>query len=324
LLLLSAACAQTSTHGAIRGRVLDPAGLGVPGGRITLSSVATGGKWEAAGDGEGLFYFARLPPGRYRAAAEKAGFRRSVREDIEVAVNETATGDIALTLGETSEIVTVTEEVSIVQSQRAEIAGRVGERRVRALPLNGENFAKLVLLAPGIAGGSPNNPSIRGAPPAANNYIADGASANGERGSNGLSLGGGGAAELNGASPNLVPTEAIQESGVITSNADATCGRGSGGQINIITKSGSNEIHGSLHHYLRNNRLDAQDFFNYGPFFASGGSHRSVTPRSSRISLVEAWADRLPGTGISIPATSRASGRNSNKPPRPRRRTRIC
>jgi len=209
---------------------------------------------------------------------EKTGFRKAVREGVEIALNETGVADISLALGDTAEFVTVVADTDIVQSQRVELGGRVDERRVRELPLNGENFAKLVLLAPGIASGSPNNPSMSGARPVTNSYTVDGSSANDERGSNGLSLGGGGAAEFNGASPNLVSTEAIQEFSIITSNADATFGRGSGGQVNIITKSGSNEIHGSLYHYLRNNKLDARDFFNYGPFFAKDGSRRSVVP----------------------------------------------
>ncbi|MBN8731280.1 MAG: carboxypeptidase regulatory-like domain-containing protein [Acidobacteria bacterium] len=276
--LAAALQGQSAIHGSLRGRLLDPNGLGVPGVALSLVHMGTGAEQMAESDGEGGFQFARLVPGRYRATAERAGFRKLVREGLEVAVNETASVDLAMVLGETAELITVVADGSIVQSQRTEIAGRVDERRVRELPLNGENFAKLILLAPGIAGGSPNNPSVSGARPVANNYTVDGASANDERGSNGLSLGGGGAAEFNGASPNLVSTEAVQEFGIITSNADASFGRGSGAQVNIITKSGSNEIHGSLYHYLRNNQMDARDYFNYGPFFAQDGSRRSVTP----------------------------------------------
>jgi hypothetical protein len=229
-------------------------------------------------DANGEYLFPRLAPGAYRLTTEKGGFRKAVREGVEIGVNQSGVADVSMTLGEASELVTVTGNTEVVQSQRVEIAGYVDERRVRELPLNGENFAKLVLLAPGIASGSPNNPSISGARPVANSYTVDGTSANDERGSNGLSLGGGGAAEFNGASPNLVSTEAIQEFSIITSNADATFGRGSGGQVNIITKSGSNDLHGSLYHYLRNDKLDARDFFNYGPFFAADGSRRSVVP----------------------------------------------
>jgi hypothetical protein len=274
----SVTLAQTAIHGSLRGRVLDPSGLGVPNAVVTLSSVATGGESTGTSDGGGAYQFPRVTPGRYRLTAEKPGFRKTAIDGIDIALNQSGVADITLALGETAEFITVSGDTGIVQSQRVEIARRVDELRVRELPLNGENFARLVLLAPGVASGSPNNPSISGARPVANSYTVDGSSANDERGSNGLSLGGGGAAEFNGASPNLVSTEAIQEFSIITSSADATFGRGSGGQVNIITKSGSNEVHGSLYHYLRNNRLDARDFFNHGPFFANDGSRRSVAP----------------------------------------------
>jgi hypothetical protein len=258
--------------------VFDPSGLAVGAAKVALTNVVTGAASSTLSDSDGGYQFVRVAPGRHRLMVEKPGFRRAVRETIEVALNETTVADVHLVLGESVESVTVLGEPDIVQSQRVELAGRVDERRVRELPLNGENFAKLVLLAPGIASGSPNNPSISGARPVTNTYTMDGASANDERGSNGLSLGGGGAAEFNGASPNLVSTEAIQEFSIVTSNADATFGRGSGGQVNIITKLGANDLHGSLYHYFRNNVLDARDFFNYGPFFATDGSRRSVVP----------------------------------------------
>jgi hypothetical protein len=270
--------AQTSTSGTLTGRVLDPNGLVVQGAAVRVTSTNTGASPATLTDSAGRYIYTRLAPGIYEVAIEAPGFQKAVLPAVTVSLNETTVADIGLRLGQTSEVLVITEGADIVQSQRVEIAGRVDERRVRELPLNGENFARLVLLAPGIASGSPNNPSISGARPVANNYTFDGASANDERGSNGLSLGGGGAAEFNGASPNLISTEAIQEFSIITSNADATFGRGSGGQVNVITKSGSNEVHGSLYHYLRNNKLDARDFFNYGPFFADDGSRRSVTP----------------------------------------------
>lgn len=276
LLLAVHAPAQTSVHGALQGRVLDPQGLGVPAARVSATAIETGAQVAAEADDSGTYQFPRLVPGSYKVEVEKAGFRRGVLDAVPVALNETTTADLKLTVGEPTEIVTVSAEATIVQSQRVEIAGRVDERRVRELPLNGENFNRLVLLAPGVGGASANNPAVSGARPVANNYAVDGMTANDERGSSGLSLGGGGAAEFTGASPNLVSTEAIQEFSIITSNADATFGRGSGAQVNIITKSGTNEWHGSLYHYLRNNKLDARDFFNTGPFFDSRG--RSVVP----------------------------------------------
>jgi len=272
------AFAQTSIHGSLRGRALDPAGAGVPDASLILANTATGVAASTRTDASGEYQFARLIPGRYRITIEKTGFRKTVRESVEVALNGDSIADFALALGETSETITVSSDASIVQSQRVDISGRVDERRVRELPLNGENFGKLVLLVPGVASGSPNNPSVSGARPVANSFTIDGASSNDERGSNGLSLGGGGAAEFSGASPNLISTEAIQEFSIVTSNADASFGRGSGGQVNVITKSGSNELHGSAYHYLRNAKLDARDFFNYGPFFDKDGSRRSIVP----------------------------------------------
>ncbi len=276
ILFTASARGQTSVSGSLRGRVADAQGLPVPRALIQLTAGADRQQTTAGPDGE--YYFPRLRPGRYSARVEATGFRAALQEAVEIAVNETLALPFTLTVGQLQETVVVTESGSLVQTDRVELGGRVDERRVRELPLNGENFAKLVQLAPGVAGGSPANPSISGARPIANSYTIDGATSNDERGSNGLSLGGGGAAEFNGFSPNLVSTEAIQEFAIITSGADATFGRGSGGQVNVITKSGGNALHGSAYEYLRNNRLDARDFFNSGPFFAKDGSGRSVVP----------------------------------------------
>jgi len=270
--------AQTSVHGSLRGVITDSQGLGIASASLKLANAVTARSVETTTDQEGNYQFSRLTPGRYNLIVDKPGFVTSARESIEIALNEVQTLGLTLAVGLASETVTVRDEPGIVQTQRVEIAGRVDERRVRELPLNGENFGKLINLAPGIAGGSPNNPSVSGARPVTNSYTLDGVSANDERGSSGLSLGGGGAAEFSGASPNLIPTESIQEFSIVTSSADATFGRGSGGQVSIITKSGTNDPHGSAYEYFRNDNLDARDFFNTGPFFAKDRSGRSVVP----------------------------------------------
>ena len=270
--------AQAPVNGTLKGRVVDPQGLAVENAKVELSAQFGVSRAQTLSNSAGEFEFARVTPGRYKVTVQKPGFGNSVAENIEIAVNETTTVDVALRVGQATETVAVEGNASIVQTDRSSIFGRVDERRVRELPLNGENFAKLVLLAPGIAGGSPNNPSISGARPIANSYTIDGVTANDERGSNGLSLGGGGAAEFNAFSPNLISTEAVQEFSITTSSADAAFGHGSGGQVNIITKSGSNGYHGSLYEYFRNNKLDARDFFNTGPFFSKDNPTASVVP----------------------------------------------
>jgi hypothetical protein len=279
LFSLSTSCAifaQVSIHGSLRGQITDSSGSVVPGAVLTLTNLDNNNSSSATADEAGQYLFARLVPGRYALLVEKSGFQKIVRDRIVIAVNDAAVADIVLTIGAVSETVHVSAETDIVRSQNVEVSMLVTEQRIRELPLNGKNFQRLVLLAPGVAGGNPNNPAVSGARALTNTYTIDGTSANDERAAGGLALDGGGAAGLSGASPNMVSTEAVREFNIITSNADATFGRGSGGQVNIITKSGTNDWHGSAYEYLRNDVFDARDFFNFGPFRDSSG--RAVVP----------------------------------------------
>jgi hypothetical protein len=276
LLCVASLHSQTTIHASLRGMVLDPQGRAVPGARVGLIEMDTGARLESTSSGDGGFLFSRLRPGHYTISVEKESFRRSERSGVWLAVNDQLSINITLEVGTVSEKVEVQDELSIVQAAGAQVSNVVGEGRIKGLPLNGKNFQRLVSLVPGVGGGNTVNPSVSGARPFTNNYSVDGGSANDDRGQTGMSLGGGGAAEFSGASPNLVSTEAIQEFTMITSNADATFGRGSGGQVNIITKSGSNSLRGSVYEYFRNNKLDARDFFNTGPFFDS--QRRSIVP----------------------------------------------
>jgi hypothetical protein len=263
--------AQTTIHGSLQGRVLDPTSAAVSGATVTLTNSETNAKLLTRSDEVGQYTFSRVAPGTYNLSVEKGGFRRAISANVIITVNNAATANVQLSLGTVSEVVKVEAASSIVQSQSVEISNIVDERRVRDLPLNGKNFQRLMLLAPGVGGGSATNPSVSGARPFTNSYTLDGATTNDERAQTGLSVGGGGAAGFTTASPNLISTEAIGEFNVITSNADATFGRGSGGQINIVTKSGTNNLHGSTYYFGRNNALDARDFFNRGPFFNQQG-----------------------------------------------------
>jgi hypothetical protein len=177
--------------------------------------------------------------------------------------------------------VTVTSETVLLQARSAQVAGVVEGRRVSELPLNGRNFARLTLTTPGVAGGDLSNLSVSGGRAATNSYVVDGIGASDERTPGGITLGGGAASSSFGAAGgNVVSTEAIQEFTVITANADATFGRASGAQVNIITKSGTNQRRGSAYGYGRHNRFDARDFFDttgrpppfrQGLFGATGG-----------------------------------------------------
>ena len=263
-------------YGSLGGRITDATRAAIADAVVTLTLVETNASMIATTSIDGTYRFARVVPGRYRLSVEKPGFRRADKDGLVLTVNEQAVLDTILEVGEVENAVTVSADAPLIQSRSAEVSGLVDERRVRELPLNGENFQRLALLAPGAAGGSANNPSFSGGRPATNSYILDGSGLNDERGAAGGVALGGGAADFGAGSPNLISTEAIREFRVITSNADATFGRSSGAQINVVTRSGGNRFNGSTYYYGRNDALDARDFFNSGPFFDARG--RAVTP----------------------------------------------
>lgn len=254
--------AQVSINGSLRGRISDPTAAGLAGVSLTLTNTATATTQKTGTDNNGEYQFSRVTPGIYTLTAEKDGFRRAQRESIVIAVNENAIADLVLAVGQISETITVESGVALVQSQSVELSGLVNERRVKELPLNGRNFIKLVQLAPGVGNpGSANNPPINGGRSVTNSYVVDGIGSNDERLNTGFVGVNGSNTDLGQNVPNLISTEAIQEYRIITSNADATFGRGSGGHINLVTKSGGNQWHGSAYEYLRNDALDAADYF---------------------------------------------------------------
>ncbi|MBN8731301.1 MAG: carboxypeptidase regulatory-like domain-containing protein [Acidobacteria bacterium] len=273
LLVTAAAHAQTAIHGSLSGLVLDPTGSTVAAVKLTLRAADTGGEWNASTASDGAYQFPRLAPGAYSLLAEKEGFRRHEQHGLRISVNQNATVSIPLLVGEVASTLTVSADAAIVQSRDSSVSLLIDEARIKDLPLNSRDFQKLLFLAPGIGNqrsnnGASNN-STAGARDLANNYTVDGVTVNDERQTAGIAPGTSGHGGLR--QPNAISTEAVQEFRVITTNADATFGRGSGAQVNVITKSGTNNWHGSAYEYLRNSALDARDFFNAGPFFDSQG-----------------------------------------------------
>lgn len=265
-----------AVYGTLSGRVTDTSGAVVGEAVVTAADVGTNAPTVTVTGGDGGFQFTRLTPGVYRLTIEKSGFRQHVRDAVTITVNEQARLDAVLEVGAVEDSVVVEAVVPLVQARSAEVSGLVDQKRVRELPLNGGNFQRLSLLAPGASGGGNNNPAFSGSRNVANSYTLDGGGFNDERGALGGTALGGGAADFGNAAPSLVSTEAIREFRVITSNADATFGRGSGAQVNVVTRSGTNAYRGSSYYFGRNNALDARDFFNFGPYFDARGE--AVTP----------------------------------------------
>ena len=276
---VSHASAQ-AVYGTLSGRVLDPSRAPLADAIVTVIDVATNAPSVASTAADGTFHFTRLTPASYRVTIEKAGFRQQVHDAVSVTVNEQVVIESVLELGAIEDSIVVEGRPPLVQAKSAEVSGLIDQKRVRELPLNGGNFQRLALLAPGASGGGSNNPAFSGARTVTNSFTLDGGGFNDERGPLGGVALGGGAAEFGNASPSLVSTEAIREFRVITSNADATFGRGSGAQVNVVTRSGSNAFAATSYYFGRNDALDARDFFNFGPFFDDKGN--AVTPPFSQ------------------------------------------
>lgn len=256
-LLILPAFAQDPT-GALQGTVTDPSGARIPHANITVESTATGRRNAQQATGEGAFRFSSLPVGSYRIRASAAGFVDLQTAVIRLDVGRVEEIPLQLTLASgTPELVTVTEHATAIDVSPT-LGNVVSEREAVDLPLNGRNLTQLGLLQAGVApmtsgvlqaGGIKRQGqayAVNGLPPESNNYFLDGVS---------------NVDNVNGGFALRTPVDAVSEFRILTSNAPAEYGETDGAITTVITKSGTNEFHGSLYEFLRNNHLDARNFF---------------------------------------------------------------
>ncbi len=243
-----------SVRGTILGTVVDPSGSVVAKAKVTVREVATGlMRAELTGD-SGEYSIPQLPAGIYDLTVEQTSFKKAERKAIELRVDDRLRIDIALTLGNVAETVEVEAVAPVISTDSATMGNVVDNKKVTELPLNGRNFLQLNLLVPGAnqgVKGSQNQTqggsiSINGVREQGNNFLLDGMD-NNDLAINQYAV--------------AISTEAILEFKVQGSTYSAEFGRSPGAQINIATKAGSNQIHGVLYEYLRNNLLDAKNFF---------------------------------------------------------------
>jgi hypothetical protein len=248
------------TTGTLAGRVLDTSGSVLPGVTITARQLETGLQRPTTSDVQGRYTLAALPPGTYEIRAELPGFRPLTRSGVTLTIAQTAVVDLTMAVGGVAEQVTVLGEASSVNTRTGELSYLVSERAIEELPLNGRNYTDLALLQPGVVayphrdGGSVVahglGMSVNGQDPRSNVYLLDGTllndMTNGPAGS---------------AAGTALGTETVQEFRVETNAYSAEFGRMSGGQINVLTKAGSNDLRGSAYEFHRNDALDAKNYF---------------------------------------------------------------
>jgi hypothetical protein len=237
----------------ISGSVTDANGAVLEGAKVTVTNEATGVSVTQVTTAGGLFSFASIPPGNYTITVEQTGFKKSVRTGTKVEVDSPLAVTIPLEIGDVAEIVTVQAEAVGIQTNTATIGNVVDQRTIETLPLNGRNPLSLVLQEPGVVqrsfGGAGSGTHINGSRDRAFNVTIDGIDANESSVPNPIS-------NLYRLNP-----DNVQEFKVTTNNATAEEGRNSGASIGLSTKSGTNQFHGTLFYFNRNDTFIAKEWF---------------------------------------------------------------
>ena len=254
LLSLASLSAQTLSTGTFLGVVRDPTGASVPGVSVRLFNEGTDFQRVATADAEGGFRLLDLPVGNYRLEFEKEGFRKVVRAGIALSAGQSLRVDTDLPLGSVAETVQVDAKVAQVDTNTANVGNTVFGSQVQELALATRSFSTLVTLQPGVNSNETQQPGvgdglsfqINGATSSSNNWLLDG---------------GRNVDVFNGNNQTMVNLDAIAEVRIERNAYSAEYGRNGGGQINVITRSGTNTVHGSLFEFFRNDQLDARNFF---------------------------------------------------------------
>jgi hypothetical protein len=259
-----------STNASIIGRVTDPSKALIVGAKVAAVSSGTSFRYEAVTNGSGDYYLTNLPPGSYRIEIEKTGFKKLIKPDVILHVQDALEIDFEMTLGPASQSVMVEAGAPLVNTESGTVSTVIDRTFVDNLPLNGRSFQTLIMLAPGVvvtatAYDDQGQFSVNGQRADANYFTVDGVSANfGVTAYFPLVQAGGGALPaltVSGGTNSLVSVDAMQEFRIQTSSFAPEFGRTPGGQISIVTRSGTNRFHGTLFEYFRNNVLDADDWF---------------------------------------------------------------
>jgi len=291
------------TTGRIAGVVADLTGAVLPGVAISATHLDTNRVRSAISDDEGRYRLVELSVGTYELQAELTGFRTEVRGPITLTIAGDLAVDFTLQVGGIDERVLVTDEAPLVETTSALTAGLVDDKKIRDLPLNGRDFAQLALLQEGVVqathnvGTQPGNEGVKlslaGTRMHQTAFLLDGTDIRNHMG--GVPA---------GAAGTVAGVETVREFKVITSVYSAEYGRFSGGVITAVTKSGTNDVHGSLYEFHRNSALDARNFFDREP---SNPTERSKPPNFIRNQFGFPWGVPLSRTKPSSLQVTRAS-----------------
>ena len=281
MVVATSASAQTQTA-TLRGKVSDNSGAVIPSVQVTLTNTEQNRSWNALSNNEGVYEFVQIPPGKYALSAEARGFKKYQHTAMTLEVAQMAILDVSMELGSVTADRGGQHPDGAAGDASSTLDSVVNHKSAEALPLNGRNVLQLVALSPGIN----TTRSYRGATTGDGSITSNAFSANGGRDvSSEIMLDGSPQIVMGYNQPSYVPTpDALQEFRVQTNNLSAEYGRTGGAVINLVHRSGTKEFHGVLYEFLRNDKFDANGFFN----------NRNGAPsrRSATTSSASRWAGR--------------------------------
>jgi hypothetical protein len=256
-LFVTAVLGQEIT-GNISGTVTDPSGSVVPSATVTATNTGTGAARTTQTTSAGVFFLNNLPVGNYKLSIESTGFKRYEATNVRLDVNDRLNFSIHLEIGALTEAVEVSAQGVQLQTETGEVSNLIGAAQTQAMPLNGRVFSQLVDLVPGVVAesgrvgggtglGSDTSVAINGGQSNSNLWLIDG--------QNNMDIG------SNAGNVVTPPLDALEEFKVLRNNFSAEFGQVTGGVINVVTKSGTKDFHGSVYEFFRNDKLDANDFF---------------------------------------------------------------
>src|SRR5947209_3172897 len=266
LLLLGTSTLPAQFNSGLEGTVFDPSGAAVPNASVALKHVSTGVEHTTVTSSAGIYRFTALPSGRFTLTVKASGFETAVLSDVSIQITEIRTLNVNLKVGASTQTVNVTAEVTPINSSTGAVSGQINEVKVHELPLVGRNMFSLVVLTPGVTGLPSGggqayaqatadifsaeygvNLNANGQRAESNNFLVDNGSVNGSP---------------RGGVTNFSPSaDAVQELRVSVNNFSAEYGRNSSALVNVITKSGTNQYHGTAGWYHTNNRLQGHSVF---------------------------------------------------------------
>ncbi|HEV7522535.1 MAG TPA: TonB-dependent receptor, partial [Candidatus Angelobacter sp.] len=277
LLLSGMVYAQgVGASGDIRGTVTDPSGAVVTSANVTATDLAKGIKHTVTTDSNGQFRLTGLQPATYSLSVSKSGFQSEVAKNVVVNVGQTSTVDFPMKVSQVSEQVEVTAEPPVVETERGAQANVVTEQTIRELPINRRDYLTFTLLAPAVSDStrlsSDQDYRVKQTPQSGLSFYGS----NGR--GNSVTVDGGEVNDDAGGVRLNMSQDAVQEFQINRSNYGADLGGASGATINIVTKSGGNEVHGSLFGYFRNDALDAANPFSISQALAPGTTFNPAAP----------------------------------------------